>query len=224
MKNYPFKTVVSHKAVKNSRIRINPDCTVHITAPPGADIERLIDSRIDWIERKISEMDSLALGYGPGDGAFIYNGMTWHPVFLESGQVSLKWPDLYYPSVNELKKSISESLRKDISGRLVHYSDLMGVDYGRISIRNQKTRWGSCSGKGNLNFNIRAMALPENTRDYLVIHELAHRIEMNHSPAFWKIVSIYYPGYREAEKELKAYWILTGRSGIWNALLNSGNR
>jgi len=225
MKQYPFETTITHKKVKNGRIRIGPDSRVYVTVPHGADAEDLIDSRMNWIKKKIAELDRLASEYGAGeDGTFIYNGMMWHPVYSDKTPVSFSWPDVLYPSVETLKKAVVKELKADIGKRLDHYSGKMGVEYGRISVRNQKTRWGSCSGKGNLNFNIRAMALAENTRNYLVVHELAHRLEMNHSPAFWKTVSMYYPGYREAEKELKAYWILTGRSRIWNALLNSGDR
>ena len=218
MKQYPFEVVINHKNVRNSRIRIAPDCRVYVTIPPGTDAEGLIDSRTDWIIRKIGELNRLASEYETGDGTFIYNGKMWHPVFSESLPVSFSWPDIHYPSVEKLRKVVSEELREDISFRLDHYSKKMGVDYGRISIRNQRTRWGSCSGRGNLNFNIRSIALPETTRDYLVIHELAHRIEMNHSAAFWKKVSEY---YRSAEKELKAYWVVIGRSRIWDALLDN---
>ena len=81
----------------------------------------------------------------------------------------------------------------------------MGVTYGRISIRSQKTRWGSCSAKGNLNYNWKLMLCPERVQDYVVVHELAHRKEMNHSPAFWAEVEKILPDYRERRKWLKTY-------------------
>ena len=79
----------------------------------------------------------------------------------------------------------------------------MGVTYGRITIRNQRTRWGSCSSKGNLNFNCQLMLLSEELRDYVIIHELCHRIELNHSERFWAEVEKYCPEYRELRKKLK---------------------
>jgi len=218
---YPFKTIITRKNVKNSRIRISPDCTVLVTAPHGVDAGRLIDSRLDWIQGKIAELNCLASEYGSCSDSLIYNGVMWNPVLSPGDPFSMQWPDICYPSAKVLKKNLTGLLRNDISARVEHYSRVMNVDYGRIAIRSQATRWGSCSGKGNLNFNIRAMALPENVRDYLVIHELGHRIKMNHSPEFWKTVAGYYPDFREAERELKAYWIITGRSRAWRSVIET---
>ena len=81
--------------------------------------------------------------------------------------------------------------------RCRYFAGIMGVSYGRITIRNQKTRWGSCSSRGNLNFNCLLMLAPPEVRDYVVVHELAHRKEMNHSPRFWKEVEKVLPDYRQ---------------------------
>lgn len=86
--------------------------------------------------------------------------------------------------------------------RLQLYAPQMGVSYNRVTIRNQKGRWGSCSSKGNLNFNYRLHYLPQELMDYVVVHELAHRLEMNHSARFWNIVGKYDPKYREHQKML----------------------
>ena len=75
----------------------------------------------------------------------------------------------------------------------------------KISIRHQKTKWGSCSSKGNLNFNCLLMLAPEAVRDYVVVHELCHRKQMNHSEAFWAEVERVLPPYREARKWLKTH-------------------
>ena len=79
----------------------------------------------------------------------------------------------------------------------------MGITFGRITVRNQKTRWGSCSEKGNLNFNYLLYFLPEELLDYVVVHELAHRRHMNHSGEFWAEVGKYFPEYKECRKKLK---------------------
>ena len=78
-----------------------------------------------------------------------------------------------------------------------------GISYGRITIRNQKSRWGSCSEKGNLNFNCLLMLTPPDVIDYVVVHELCHRIHMDHSAAFWAEVQKVLPDYKKAKKWLK---------------------
>ena len=96
------------------------------------------------------------------------------------------------------------SLAKDvIPSKVAYYARIMGVTYGRITIRCQKTRWGSCSSKGNLNFNCLLMLAPPDVLDYVVVHELCHRLEMNHSAAFWKQVERVLPSYKEQRKWLK---------------------
>ena len=90
-----------------------------------------------------------------------------------------------------------------IPQRVALYAPHIGVTYGRITIRNQRTRWGSCSGKGNLNFNCMLMLAPEAVIDYVVIHELCHRKEMNHSAKFWALVQQHCPDHTRLRKWLK---------------------
>ena len=97
--------------------------------------------------------------------------------------------------------------------KAAYYARLIGVTYGRISIREQKTRWGSCSSKGNLNFNWRLIFAPEEVVDYIVVHELAHRKEMNHSRAFYNVVASVLPDYKVQEK-----WLKENGEKLWNCV------
>lgn len=92
-----------------------------------------------------------------------------------------------------------------IPEKVAYYARLMEVTYGRITIRKQKTRWGSCSLEGNLNFNGLLMMVPPEVLDYVVVHELCHRLEMNHSSRFWSQVENVIPNYRKPRKWLKEY-------------------
>ena len=87
------------------------------------------------------------------------------------------------------------------------WNGFYGFSYNRISIKNQKTRWGSCSKKGNLNFNYKIVHLPEKLTDYLIVHELCHLKEMNHSKNFWNLVAQTIPDYRNLRRELHNFSI-----------------
>lgn len=90
-----------------------------------------------------------------------------------------------------------------LPGQVAFYAEKLGVRYGRITIRNQTSRWGSCSGKGNLNFNCLLMLTPPEIIDYVVVHELCHLLEMNHSTRFWSHVESILPDYKLRRKWLK---------------------
>ena len=105
-------------------------------------------------------------------------------------------------SKEELQELVTQAV-KLIPQKVHYYAQIIGVTYGRITIRNKRTRWGSCSGKGNLNFNCLLLLMPEEVLDYVVVHELCHRKEMNHSARFWEEVEKILPDYRQRRKWLK---------------------
>lgn len=100
-------------------------------------------------------------------------------------------------------KELVQKAKIQLPQKVSFYAKKLGVTYGRITIRHQKTRWGSCSSKGNLNFNCLLMKAPEEVQDYIVVHELCHRKQMNHSKKFWDEVEKILPEYKKQEKWLK---------------------
>ncbi|MGE5425890.1 MAG: M48 family metallopeptidase [Bacillota bacterium] len=96
-----------------------------------------------------------------------------------------------------------EKARLIVRSRLQFYNSHYGFNIIRISIRDQKSRWGSCSHAGGLNFNYRLALLPADLADYIIVHELCHLKEMNHSPAFWRLVGEKIPDYQEKRRRLR---------------------
>lgn len=87
--------------------------------------------------------------------------------------------------------------------RINHFNSFYGFKYNKINIKNQKTRWGSCSKRGNINFNYKIALLPVYLADYIIVHELCHLGQFNHSPKFWNLVAKTTPNYPKIRKELK---------------------
>ncbi len=111
--------------------------------------------------------------------------------------------DSVQPLTKEEIKDLARSAKKTIPERVNFYAKQMGVTFGRITIRHQKTRWGSCSDDGNLNFNCLLMLAPAEVLDYVVVHELCHLKELNHSGSFWEEVERVMPGYRKPAQWLE---------------------
>ena len=146
---------------------------------PQEDVIQMIESHAKWITEKLELARERKK-----------NGTTIH----------ISPEDLTEENIAQMKKNFREKVE--------YYAKLMGVTYGRITIRNQKTRWGSCSSDGNLNFNFKLFFLPEHLMDYVVVHELSHRIHMNHSKDFWKVVATYCPEYKKCTQELKHIYLV----------------
>ena len=131
--------------------------------------------------------------------AFLVSKQDWICKHLQIIAAKEQQPVLTEEELRRLAKQAAMVLME----RVRYFADLLGVSYGRLTIRSQRTRWGSCSAKGNLNFNCLLMLCPEDVQNYVVIHELCHRKQLNHSAAFWAEVEKYCPDYRIHRKWLK---------------------
>ncbi|MBI2308885.1 MAG: M48 family metallopeptidase [Rhodocyclales bacterium] len=103
----------------------------------------------------------------------------------------------------QLERALREQARELFALRLAHYAPVLGVDVPPLALSSARTRWGSCSRKSGIRLNWRLIHFPETIIDYVVVHELAHLRQMNHSPRFWSLVEVGYPDYRAARVELQ---------------------
>jgi len=104
-----------------------------------------------------------------------------------------------------MKKWYVTNAKKILSDRLEYFADIMQLDYSTFNICNSKNRWGSCDSNRNIKLNFRLIMLPHKVIDYVIIHELSHIVELNHSKSFYKIISTIMPSYKLQQKILKEY-------------------
>ncbi|MDO5456391.1 MAG: SprT family zinc-dependent metalloprotease [Eubacteriales bacterium] len=167
---------------KTLAVQIKADGSVIVRAPlrcPRREIDRFLLEKDAWISTHRAKILSRLAQE------------KLHPV-----------PALTDEQLKNLKKRASVA----IPARVSYFAPLIGrtgVTYGRITIRSQKTRWGSCSSKGNLNFNCLLLLAPPQVLDYVVVHELCHRIHMNHSSRFWAEVARVIPDYKSSVSWLR---------------------
>ena len=174
-----MKVTVIRSNRKTVAIQVNSDLSVTVRAPRSAsekDIEEILKKKEVWISKHIEKMKKTKERFE----AEPTEKLTREKVI-----------------------ALAEEALKVIPAKVEYFAKVIGVTYGKITIRNQKTRWGSCSSKGNLNFNCLLMLAPPEVLDYVVVHELCHRKQMNHSKAFWLEVEKVLPDYKEVRKWLK---------------------
>ena len=134
---------------------------------------------------------------------FLVKKEEWIIYHIALKQQQLKMADFYGKLTEEETQFLIKKARTVLPERANYYASILHVDYHKITIRKQHTRWGSCSSKGNLNFNYLLMLSPDDVINYVVVHELCHRIEMNHSKNFWKLVASVLPDYQTSRAWLK---------------------
>lgn len=200
------------------RIEVPDSGIVRVTAPAGTDIAGVIARHRRWIGRRLHVVGEVARQHRDCEDLFLIDGVYCH---LSAGLRCSLDPaagEAAYTTPAAWKRFLSGYLHDDLTARADAKAERMGASYERIAIRMQKTRWASCSATGTLSFNLRTAALPAELRDYLVVHELAHRLVPGHTPSFWSTVAAFFPEYREAEESLKQYWLAIGRNRIWQHL------
>ena len=168
--NSDYEITVIRSKRKSLSVEVRSDCSVVVRAPKWVskrEIDSFIEERTDWIEETLSKMQKR----------------------IDDSPVHDKYSDRELEKIRKEAKEIIPPLVDEIANR-------MNVRYGRVTLRFQKTVWGSCTSKGNLNFNCLLILLPEQVMEYVIVHELCHLKYLNHSPSFWREVEKYCPDYK----------------------------
>ena len=207
---------VAYELIRSKRrtiaIVIDSEGKCRVRAPLQArlsDIEHFVQAKTGWIEQKqqhyasVQKKRQLILTDGM-QLSVLDNSYTLR--LAELGQVQVNGTVLLCPQFKPqqaLEKWLRQQALAVLQERTAHYAELMGVVYQSVKLSSAAKRWGSCSIKGNLNFSWRLVFYPLAVLDYVVVHELAHRREMNHSAAFWKVVATWMPDYKKYRKWLR---------------------
>jgi predicted metal-dependent hydrolase len=206
---------------KNIQLRANI-YGIHVVAPVNYDfqnITRFINSRKDWISKVYKYYAKFVAKFGQERGAsgnFLTYLGSIYKLQIVNDRVSydivsnnLKIITLHVNDRRKYKQDILTWYKRRTSNiifeRLPLLSKKLDLKYNRVLVKSQKSRWGSCSKNKNLNFNLLLAALPSEVIDYVIIHELIHLVELNHSKRFWDLVKAHDPNYSYHKKVLRRY-------------------
>ena len=213
-------TKKSYKLIRSKRrtiaLAVTADASLIVRAPmntPLSYIERLVESKIDWIRKAITRVSSrprpVEHEYIEGE-SFPYLGKSYKLRVVKVSEKKLDFHSEFLLSSKEKKNArvlfiawYKKEAKQKISERVEWCARRAGISYESIKITTASRRWGSCSTSGNLNFSWRLIMAPLSVVDYVVVHELAHIEHKNHSKAFWNSVKVMYPNYEKAQRWLQ---------------------
>ena len=136
---------------------------------------------------------------------FVEKNRPWIERKLQDAKRRQAEAEQVVPLNEEELRALQSRAKKLFAERAAYYAPIVGVRFGRITVRKQRSKWGSCSSAGNLNFNCLLLLAPPEVLDYVVVHELCHRLEMNHSPRFWAEVRRVCPEYERCRRYLREH-------------------
>jgi predicted metal-dependent hydrolase len=208
----PLIQYTVRRSTRARRVRVSVDAErgVEVVLPQRAP-ERAADAAVrelrPWIERRLGELEDVRAIVAARDGTVPYLGeeLLLHP---EPGRtrVHRRGDVLRVPQGDAgpaLERWYRRQAKAEIAPRLDRAVEALGTHYTALTIRNQRTRWGSCSSTGAMSFNWRLLLAPEEVLDYVVWHEACHLIHMDHSPRFWGLVERHVPGYQGSRRWLR---------------------
>lgn len=215
------------KGVRNLRLKVHPEKGILMTVPYGIPYSHALEfakSKTNWIHKALEKLDIRKQEntlYGLGE----FKATRFHSLIVQQhskaslrcnisrGTIAVWFPEeasIEDPKVQDyIRHCLEETWRIEakhhLPDRVSKFAQEFELPYNKLSFRNNKSRWGSCSGKNNISLNIHLMRLPDELIDYVILHELAHTKIKNHSPAFWDYLSEILPNAQVLDKELNRY-------------------
>lgn len=213
--------VYTRKGQKHIRLRISGEGRVSLSAPASTsrrEMEEALESKRRWLEKHLGKIRSRFARFDPLTG-FLFEGELLTVSFVPArrktgslelypgeGRAELRGPELSRSQWRQvIARRLHREARQRIPGHAEQLSRQTGIPFGRLYLRNQRTRWGSSSSLGNISLNWRSVMLPPLVQRYLLLHELVHQRHLNHSAQFWSTLEHFCPRYREAEEWLKEH-------------------
>ncbi len=214
----PYSLRISPRA-RYAKLQVKPFGGLEIVIPkrfPRREVPRLLEQHASWIHRQLERQARLRAAVQiPRSIELAFDGSvtsiepahleagTTPDLFAEPGRNSLRLDsDDFESQLGELRRWIRARAQASLPPLLRQLSRQTGLAFNRVSIRSQKTRWGSCSARGNINLNDQLLFLPRSSVEYLMIHELCHLRHLDHSRAYWQLVARHCPGYEQHEERL----------------------
>lgn len=225
--------VISTDGVDRPRLRFNSDGTLEVRlTDTSLDVDQLLLDHEQWIEeqycRQLQTIDKITDDYSGLTTGFVLWGRSYeykttrgqYEISLQERSVSVSTPAGRDP-LPFVRNRLIGALRSTIETLAEPLSEQFAVSFDRIQIRNQRTKWASCSTSGTLSFNIRCAFLPISHIRYLVAHELAHFEVQDHSDAFWDLVETAVEHPTRYSDELEGFWLLVNRNPVWESILET---
>lgn len=207
--------LVRHARARRYVLRLQPDGVARVTIPRGGAVaEALAFARrnLVWLERQLQKraVPPPPASAGQPDDEILFRGETVRIEDAGSGLIRFADQELRVRGMPaDLRPAVQRHLWRlaalELPPRVLEFAAQHGLRVRRVTIRNQRSRWGSCSRRGTISLNWRLIQAPAFVRDYVLLHELMHLRQMNHSPRFWREVAQVCPGWLEAERWLKQH-------------------
>ncbi len=209
---HPGIEFVRMRSARRYVLRVRPDGSLRITVPRGgsrAEALRFAARQRPWIERERARVQAEHAPSTWRDGTRIFLHGVEHTIGVAADGASAEYAGTVVRIGGEadvrsaIESDLKRLARAELVPRLHELARQHEVSVERVLIRNQRSRWGSCSPSGVIALNFRLVQMPPEIRDYVLVHELMHRRQQNHSRRFWRLVEAACPGFREAERWLE---------------------